>query len=129
MADCARATCVDGITVTDRDGRRAPVFVVPGNHDASDAKHLENPNAAHDMNVRDRFENLLADRLADGTTIDAATTIEQATDESRLSFHVATVDVATRQITVRECLWPPPDHLIWGESATKALPVATFTRP
>ena len=47
----AAATCwrefVDdypgGLTLTDADGRRAPLFVVPGNHDASNAVGFYNP--------------------------------------------------------------------------------------
>jgi len=174
------ADYVEGLTVTDPAGGRSPVFVVPGNHDASDAvgfwkpmaprvdrsamagmfnlmvrpatprtgatfdyatdhvftsrdiggvhvafvqvwpdsrarrwldgdlahvpadtavvivthdqpdveaKHLLNPNGRHDLNDRDRFENLLADRLADGTTIDTSTTIEQRALESFLARH------------------------------------------
>jgi hypothetical protein len=139
------------------------------------AKHFTNPNGRHDINARDKFENLLADPLADGTTVDAPTTIEQhaletflarhrnitayfhgnsnwnefydwrgpehlatlhtfradspmkgsqsADDESRLSFHVATIDAATHALTVRECLWnvrldDPAAPCVWGDTRT-----------
>ena len=171
---------VDGLTVADRGGRKAPVFVVPGNHDASDAvgfwkpmaprvdtsamagifnlmmrpavpktaasyrygtdtvlasrdiggvhfvfvqvwpdsrarqwmdrdlagvaadtpvvivthdqpdveaRHLLNPNGSHDLNDHDRFENLLADVLEDGTTIDTPTIVEQRALEDFLARH------------------------------------------
>jgi len=48
-----------------------------------------------------------------------------ASDETKLSFQVATVDLAARTLTVRECLWnADPSHpaspLIWGASTTVA---------
>jgi hypothetical protein len=47
-------------------------------------------------------------------------------DESRLSFHVVSVDTATHMMTVRECLWNsepanPSAPIKWGESTTTAL--------
>jgi hypothetical protein len=154
--------------------------VVIFTHDQPDveAKHLINPNGAHDMNPIDRFENLLVDTLAGGTTIKTETTIEQralealfqahgnitayfhgnsnwnqfydwtgpdhsvavhtfrvdspikgalsATDETRLSFQIATVDMVSRTMTVRECLWnnqplTSPVPIAWGASTTVAL--------
>jgi 3',5'-cyclic AMP phosphodiesterase CpdA len=128
-------------------------------HDQPDveAKHFVNPNGAHDINATDKFENLLADELADGRTIAAPTLKEQAdfeaflrthpnvtayfhgnsnwnefyewqgprhavtlhtfrvdspmkgavsaTDETQLSFQVATIDSASLRMTVRECFW------------------------
>jgi hypothetical protein len=47
-----------------------------------------------------------------------------ADDETRLSFQVATIDTATRMLTVRECLWnadPAIPALSWGESRTVSL--------
>ena len=41
-------------------------------------------------------------------------------DETRLSFHVAALDAATRVLTVRECLWNRPSSP-WGASTTIAL--------
>jgi hypothetical protein len=48
-----------------------------------------------------------------------------ASDETKLSFQVATVDLAARTLTVRECLWNadplhPASPLIWGASTTVA---------
>ena len=48
-----------------------------------------------------------------------------ASDETKLSFQVATIDLAARTLTVRECLWnADPSHpaspLIWGASTTVA---------
>ena len=45
-------------------------------------------------------------------------------DETKLSFQIATIDVASRTMTVREVLWNAhPDHpaLTWGGSTTVAL--------
>ena len=48
-----------------------------------------------------------------------------ADDESRLSFHVASIDTATQVMTVRECLWnvtpAGAQPCTWGESTTVAL--------
>jgi hypothetical protein len=47
-----------------------------------------------------------------------------ADDETRLSFHVASIDTATLQLTVRECLWnatPDAPSLSWGDSRTVSL--------
>jgi hypothetical protein len=49
-----------------------------------------------------------------------------ADDESRLSFHVASIDTTTQMMTVRECLWnvnpaASSQPCTWGESVTVAL--------
>ena len=49
-----------------------------------------------------------------------------AGDETRLSFQVATVDVAQRRMTVRECLWntvPSTGHqpIAWGTTTTVSI--------
>jgi hypothetical protein len=159
-----------------------PVVIFTHDQPDVEAKHLGNPNGTHDVNGRDRFENLLVDSLRDGTTIDSPTLVEQrelesfvtrhanlvayfhgnsnwnefyewkgpsqrlrlhtfrvdspmkgaesASDETRLSFQVVTMNVRSRQMTVRECLWnAAPDHLVWGESASRALAAGTFTQP
>jgi hypothetical protein len=155
-----------------------PVVLFTHDQPEAHAKHFSNPNGAHDINATDKFENLLAERLVDGTTIEAPTLVEQrelerflerhrnitayfhgnsnwnefydwngpsrsvtlhafrvdspmkgavsANDETRLSFHVATIDTATQAITVRECLWNvdpanPSAPLTWGESRTVSL--------
>ncbi|MEI6465793.1 MAG: hypothetical protein WCQ89_13790, partial [Verrucomicrobiota bacterium] len=48
-------------------------------HDQPDieAKHLRNPNGDHGINAKDKFENLVADTLHEGTSTDAPTTVEQ----------------------------------------------------
>ena len=48
-------------------------------HDQPDieAKHLTNPNGNHDINSRDKFENVVADICADGNTVDVDTILEQ----------------------------------------------------
>ena len=48
-----------------------------------------------------------------------------AADETKLSFQVATVDLASRTLTVRECLWNadpahPAGPVVWGASTTVA---------
>jgi len=154
-----------------------PVFIVTHDQPESQAKHFSNPNGAHDINGRDKFENLLAETLADGPSAEGPTTVEQrslegflaqhpnitayfhgnsnwnqfydwtgpgnsvvlhtfrvdspmkgavsATDETKLSFQVITLDAASRRMTVRECLWnSDPQHpsgpLAWGSSTTVA---------
>ena len=47
-------------------------------------------------------------------------------DERTLSFQVATIDTASRLMTVRECLWNadparPDGPIEWGASTTVAL--------
>jgi hypothetical protein len=58
-------------------------------HDQPDleAKHLTNPNGDHGINGRDKFENVVADRCADGSTVDVPTTIEQRALVSFLRAH------------------------------------------
>jgi hypothetical protein len=51
---------------------------------------------------------------------------QSAMDERKLSFQVVTIDMASRLMTVRECLWDAdPTHpnapLAWGASTTVAL--------
>jgi hypothetical protein len=251
---------LDGLTVTDRSGHRAPIFIVPGNHDASnavgfyrpmvptvdktpmveiynrmmtpavaktsatyvydrdkvltardiggihlifvtvwpdsiarawmehdlarvsrstpviifahdppdaEARHFANPSGAHRITAEDRFENLLVDQFEDGerkfesfvlqhpnvsayfhghsnwnqfydwTGPDHTIALhtfrvdspmkgaQSAVDETRLSFQVVTIEMASRTMTVRECLWnTSPIHQAppaWGSSTTVAL--------
>ena len=67
--------------------RSTPVILFAHDQPDVEAKHFINPNGAHDVNATDRFENLLADQFADGTSIDAPTTIEQAQFEAFLAHH------------------------------------------
>jgi hypothetical protein len=158
--------------------RSTPVVIFTHDPPEAEGKHFINPNGAHDINATDQFENLLADRFADGRRIDVPTTVEQgqfeafltqhpnvtayfhgnsnwhqsyewngpkrsvrlhvfrvdspmkgalsSVDETKLSFEVATLDPASRSLTVRECLWnADPAHpqagVVWGDSVTVAL--------
>src|SRR5262249_43016850 len=68
-----------------------PVVIFTHDQPDVEAKHLQNPNGTHDLNGRDRFENLLVDSLQDGTTIDTPTLIEQRELESFLTRHANVV--------------------------------------
>jgi Calcineurin-like phosphoesterase len=150
-----------------------PIVIFTHDQPEGEAKHFRNPNPPYSINAVDRFENLLADTLQDGRTIESPTTIEQsafaaflrrhpnvtayfhgnsnwnqfyewsgpdhtrsvhafrvdspmkgkysADDERRLSFQVATLDIASLQMTVRECLWNQGRGLHWGATATVSL--------
>jgi hypothetical protein len=67
--------------------RSTPVVLFTHDQPEAQAKHFSNPNGAHDINAADRFENLLADRLADGPTIEAPTVAEQRELERFLERH------------------------------------------
>jgi len=155
-------------------------------HDPPDgeARHFRNPNGAHDVNDRDRFENLLADVFADGPTIDMPSVIEQralerflerhpnvvayfhghsnynefydwrgpdhtaalhtfrvdsplkgavsGSDETALSFQLATIATDRSSLTVRECLWNVDPsgsmpQIAWGDDRTVDLRRAPST--
>jgi len=64
-----------------------PVMIVVHDQPECEAKHFRNPNGAHDVNATDRFENLLADQFADGTSIDVPPTIEARALEAFLHAH------------------------------------------
>jgi hypothetical protein len=153
-----------------------PVFLFCHDQPDIEAKHLRNPNGDHGLNSKDRFENLVGDTLAEGSTVDAPTTREQRAlveflarhrnvvayfhgnanwnefytwsgpdraialnvfradstikgresgkDERRLSFQVATFDLETRQLTVREFLWnagATAGRAEWGTTRTVSL--------
>ncbi|MEI6246628.1 MAG: hypothetical protein WCQ64_16510, partial [Acidobacteriota bacterium] len=155
-----------------------PVMVFTHDQPDAEGKHFTNPVGQHDINPTDQFENLLIDRLEDGTTIDTPSTQEQdglamflgrhanitayfhgnsnwnqsydwtgpnndavvhvfrvdspmkgnasANDETRLSFQLATADMASRRMTVREVLWnahkgAAGTEIGWGSSTTVAL--------
>ena len=161
-----------------RVGASTPVVIFTHDQPDAQARHFINPNGRHDINARDRFENLLSDTLTDGTTTKVAPVAEQRAleaffyrhpnitayfhgnsnwnqfydwtgpdhtvavhtfrvdspmkgrfsrkDETALSFQVATLDPASRTLTVRECLWntvpsDPSAPLVWGASTTVAL--------
>jgi hypothetical protein len=164
----------------DRDLSRVaastPVVVITHDQPEAQSKHFTNPNGAHDINGVDKFENILADALADGATPDVKNVVEQRAwerfvathpnitayfhgnsnwnefydwtgprhtialhtfrvdspmkghvseaDETKLSFQVATIDLTSKTMTVRECLWnaaTPSAALAWGASTTVPL--------
>jgi hypothetical protein len=52
-----------------------------------------------------------------------------ASDETQLSFQVATIDLERRTLAVRECLWnvhptAPAAAIEWGDTATVRLTVS-----
>lgn len=155
--------------------RTTPVIVFAHDQPDVQSKHLTNPNGRRDINATDKFENLLSDTFASGTSIENPSVIEQgalerflaghpnitayfhgnsnwhqvydwngpshsarlhtvrvdspmkgavsADDETKLSFAVVTVDLETRVMTVRECLWNANAAMgiSWGDSATVTL--------
>jgi hypothetical protein len=58
-------------------------------HDEPDveAKHLMNPNGDHGVNAKDKFENVVPEIFADGTTTDAPATIEHRALATFLKEH------------------------------------------
>jgi len=64
-----------------------PAIIFAHDQPDAEAKHFRNPNGAHDVNAQDRFEDLLADELADGPTIDTPSSLEQAAFEQFLAAH------------------------------------------
>lgn len=155
-----------------------PVMIFTHDQPDAEGKHFTNPIGQHDINPTDKFENLLVDQLRDGSTIDTPSLREQAdleqflaahpnvtayfhgnsnwnqfydwtgpnqsvalhvfrvdspmkgnfsaTDETALSFQLATIDLASRRMTVREVLWNAHrggagTEITWGGSTTVAL--------
>jgi len=70
-----------------------PVVIFTHDEPTSESKHFTNPNGANDINGKDKFENLLADKFADAITINDApgnpipTVIEQRALVSFLQAH------------------------------------------
>jgi hypothetical protein len=56
-----------------------PVIIFTHDQPECEPKHFINPNSPHDINSKDRFENLLSEVYKDGNTVngDGATAIEQ----------------------------------------------------
>jgi hypothetical protein len=75
----------------DRDLRAVaastPVVVFVHDQPDVEAKHFRNPNAGHALTAADKFENLLADVFADGSTVDTPSLIEQRALEAFLRRH------------------------------------------
>jgi len=64
-----------------------PVFIFCHDPPEVDARHLTNPNGRHDVNDRDKFENVVADQCADGLTTAVPTTLEQRALAAFLRMH------------------------------------------
>ena len=64
-----------------------PVFLFCHDQPDLETKHLSNPNGKHDVNSRDKFENVVADICADGRTVDAPSTVEQRALATWLKAH------------------------------------------
>jgi hypothetical protein len=64
-----------------------PVFLFCHDPPEVDPRHLTNPNGKHDINSRDKFENLLADTYADGASTDESATIEERALAAFLRVH------------------------------------------
>jgi calcineurin-like phosphoesterase family protein len=64
-----------------------PIVIFTHDQPDVEAKHFINPTGAHDINAVDQFENLLADRFADGATVDTPSVIEQGQFEQFLARH------------------------------------------
>jgi predicted MPP superfamily phosphohydrolase len=75
----------------DRDLKRVsattPVIVFSHDQPEGESKHFMNPNGAHDINAADRFEDLLSDRLQDGSTPETEDLMEQETWEDFARRH------------------------------------------
>jgi predicted MPP superfamily phosphohydrolase len=54
-----------------------PVIIFTHDQPECESKHFTNPNGSHTINSTDKFENMVPERLKDGTNTNAATTIEQ----------------------------------------------------
>ena len=64
-----------------------PVIIFTHDQPDCEAKHFTNPNGSHDINPTDKFENILDERLKDGSTIDSETAIEQRNMVAFLKSH------------------------------------------
>jgi len=54
-----------------------PVIIFTHDQPECEAKHFTNPNGDHSINLTDNFENLVEERLKDGTTTKSPTVIEE----------------------------------------------------
>jgi len=64
-----------------------PVILFTHDQPEVESKHLTNPNTPATINSTDKYENLVVDRHADGLTIAAPSTIEQAALATWLKAH------------------------------------------
>jgi predicted MPP superfamily phosphohydrolase len=64
-----------------------PVIIFTHDEPECVTKHFTNPNGSHDINTTDKFENLLEEKLKDGTTTKTETTIEQRSFSKFIKAH------------------------------------------
>jgi hypothetical protein len=64
-----------------------PVVIVTHDQPDVQSKHLTNPNGDHGVNGKDKFENLLSDTFADGSSVEAPSLVEQSQLEVFLRRH------------------------------------------
>jgi hypothetical protein len=64
-----------------------PIFIFCHDQPDIEAKHLTNPNGKRDINSRDKFENLVVDVCAGGSTVEANTIVEQRALAAFLRAH------------------------------------------
>lgn len=87
-----------------------PVFLFCHDQPDLETKHLTNPNGNHDINRHDKFENVVADICADGTTIDVPAIIEQRAFATFLKSHRNIVAYFHGNSNWNECyVWKGPD--------------------
>ena len=90
-----------------------PVVVFAHDQPESEAKHFVNPNGAHDINARDKFENLVTDTFASGTTIDTKTTTESRALEQFLRRHPNVTAYFHGNANWNQFYdWTGPDHTV-----------------
>jgi hypothetical protein len=90
-----------------------PVIIFTHDQPDAESKHFTNPNGKHDINPIDKFENLLSDRLADGSTVDAPDTIEQRAFEGFVKRHANLVAYFHGNSNWNEFYdWTGPGHTI-----------------
>jgi hypothetical protein len=90
-----------------------PVFLFCHDQPDIETKHLTNPNGQHDVNSRDKFENVVAEVCADGTTVDVDTNVEQRALVGWLQTHRNIVGYFHGNSNWNEFYtWPGPDGLI-----------------
>jgi predicted MPP superfamily phosphohydrolase len=64
-----------------------PVIILTHDEPECEGKHFTNPNGNHDINAADKFENLLEEKMKDGTITKSPTTIEQRGFASFIKAH------------------------------------------
>lgn len=64
-----------------------PVILFAHDEPNVESKHFINPNGTHDLNAKDKFENVLSEQFSSGRSIDDPSTKEQETLENFLTKH------------------------------------------